>query len=113
MIRLIIILVILILILSYFNVDIQTIAESQQSQNNFSYVVNLVKSTFNKYLKEPINYFWKEIFIKLLWNSFVSNMERIRDGQPTDLELMAPRVNYEFEDLYPNNQLQNNLVPVQ
>ncbi len=28
---------------------------------------------------------------KFFWNSFVSNMQRIHDGKPTDWQLAAPR----------------------
>jgi len=49
-------------------------------------------TVWNSYLSQPILYFWHNIFIDLLWNSFIDNMERIRDGQPTTIEELAPQL---------------------
>jgi len=92
LVRLILIILILILVLSYFNVDIRSIVEAPQTQDNLGYVFGWVILVWDEYLSTPVLYFWNNIFIDLLWESFVSNMERIKRGEPHDFELYAPRV---------------------
>ena len=41
----------------------------------------------------PLLIFGTTFFVDIFWKSFVNNMERIRDGQPTDYETSAPSVN--------------------
>jgi len=89
-----IILIIVIIVLSAFNIDIKSIVESEQAQSNFSYVWNFAKIVWYDYLSDPVTYFWNNIFISLLWTSFVDNMERIKAGEPTSLMLDAPRVDF-------------------
>lgn len=92
LIKFIILIVILIIVLSYFNIDIRGIIETPQTQENLSYVWGVVIFVWTEYLSSPVLYFWNNIFIDLLWESFVSNLERIKAGEPHDFELNAPRV---------------------
>ena len=102
-IKLILIIIALVLVLSFFGVDIKSAAESPQTQKNIAYVVGIGKSVWDKYLSKPILYFWQNIFIDLLWESFVSNMKRIKQGEPTDLQLMAPFV--PIQDTFPAEEV--------
>lgn len=77
---------IIILALSYFNVNIKSIAESPTGQENINYVQGSVKDLWNTYLAKPASYLWNDVVVKIFWKSFISNMERIRDGQPTDFD---------------------------
>ena len=85
--------VILILVLSYFKISVKSVVESPTGQENISYIGGGTVSLWDRYLKEPASYLWNDVFIKIFWASFINNMERIRDGQPTDFELNAPGVN--------------------
>lgn len=80
------------LVIGYFNIDLQETVESPTNQKNYSYIRTKGAMIWDKYLEKPVKYFWNNIFINLLWNTFVSNFERMRDGQPTDFELNAPYV---------------------
>ena len=91
-IKLIVLFVILILIISYFGIDLRAIVESPETQGNLGYVWGLVVTVWHGYLERPILYFWNNIFVDLLWESFVSNLERIKDGAPHDFILNAPSV---------------------
>ena len=84
---------IVILVLSYFKISVRSVVESPTGQDNISYVGGGTRSLWNDYLKQPAAYLWNDIFVKIFWQSFVNNMERIRDGQPTDYEINAPTVN--------------------
>ena len=84
--------VVLILVLSYFNISLRVIVENPTTKDNFSYVGDHSRSLWDDYLKKPVTNFWDEIVIKIFWASFISNMERVRDGKPTDFDLAAPKV---------------------
>jgi hypothetical protein len=86
----IILILIAVIILSYFGFDLRSIVESDTSQGNLSYLWGLGVTTWNSYLAQPVLYFWHNIFIDLLWDSFVENMQRIKAGQSTTIEDMSP-----------------------
>ena len=83
--------VIVILALSYYKISIKQVVESPTGQENIHYVKDNAKTVWDKYLKDPANYLWNEIFLKIFWVSFINNMERIRDGKATDFEKFAPK----------------------
>ncbi len=86
---LIILAFIVILILSYFNVSIKSVVQSPTGQENIQYVGGGAKSFWQTYLEEPAAYLWNDVWVKIFWKGFISNMERIRDGQPTDFDKAA------------------------
>ena|ERR1051326_5550861 len=83
---LLILAVIVVLVLGYFHISIKAVVENPTSQDNINYVGGGARSLWLTYLEAPFTYFWNEIVIKIFWKSFINNMERIRDGQPTDLD---------------------------
>ncbi len=85
-IRFILLIVGLVLVLSYFNVDIRGIIEAPQTQDNISYVTGAVVYIWDTYLSNPVLYFWNNIFLSLLWSSFTANLENIKNGQPTSFQ---------------------------
>lgn len=93
-IRLILIIIILLIVLGFFGVDIENIVESELVQKNLNYVFGFAITIWSDYLMDPITYFWQNIFIDLLWSSFVSNMERIKAGEPHDFIRNAPSVDF-------------------
>ncbi len=92
LIKWIILIVIAVIVLSYFGFDLRAIIESDRTQNNLGYLWGLGVTVWNEYLSRPVLYFWNNIFIDLLWNSFVENMERIKAGQATTIEEMVPQL---------------------
>ncbi|MEK7088909.1 MAG: hypothetical protein AAB913_02145 [Patescibacteria group bacterium] len=84
---------ILILVLSYFKISVKSVVESPEAQDNISYVGGGTRNLWNDYFKKPVSYLWNDIFVNIFWASFINNMERIRDGKPTDYELAAPVIN--------------------
>ncbi|PIR68611.1 hypothetical protein COU49_00085 [Candidatus Nomurabacteria bacterium CG10_big_fil_rev_8_21_14_0_10_35_16] len=83
---------ILILVLSYFNISVRGVVESPTTQDNINYVSTSSKSFWDKYLKDPASYLWNDVWIEIFWQGFINNMERIRDGKPTDFDEAAPNV---------------------
>ena len=82
--------ILVILVLSYFHISIQAVVESPDAQGNLHYVGRATESIWEHYLERPLHYLWYDVFIAIFWQSFINNMERIRDGQKTDYELYAP-----------------------
>ncbi|HEY4486861.1 MAG TPA: hypothetical protein VJB70_03985 [Candidatus Paceibacterota bacterium] len=92
LIKLVIIIIVAILVLSYFSIDIRGVVESPQSQANFGYVGAWVSTIWNTYLARPFSYLWNDIFIDLLWESFTDNLEKIKRGEPHDFNQNPPQV---------------------
>lgn len=84
----------LILVLSYYNISIRSVVESPTGQDNLNYVGGTSRSVWNDYLKAPAHYLWRDIWINIFWKSFINNMERIRDGKPTDFDDSAPKIDF-------------------
>ncbi len=88
----IIIFIIFIMIMSYFGIDLRAIVESPASQGNLGYIWSLSSTVWNNYLKSPVLYFWNNIFINLLWNSFIDSLDRIKNVQPSSLKINVPKI---------------------
>lgn len=85
------------MVLSYFNINIRSVAENPTTQENINYVRGETKSFWTTYLAEPASYLWNDIWVDIFWATFVSNMERIRDGKPTDLDDASKDIQVEQE----------------
>ena len=78
-----------ILVLSYFNISIKSVVESPTGQENINYVGGGTKNIWNDYLAKPAAYLWNDVWVNIFWKGFINNMERIRDGKPTDYDNAA------------------------
>ncbi len=86
------VLVILILVgLGMFGINIEEdVAQNEDVQDNVSYVWTGAVNFWNQYLAEPARHLWNDIFVGLIWDSFMLNMQRLREGQsPTSFELQG------------------------
>ena len=86
--------VIAIIVLSYFNISIKAVVESPQAKDNFTYVGSTSRSLWNDYLAKPVHDILNSDVVKFFWNAFVSNMQSIHDGKPTDFQKFAPTVQF-------------------
>jgi|SRR3989344_7149675 len=84
--------IIIIMALGYFNISLKAVVESPTGQENVIYVKDSAKSFWTRYLAEPAEYLWKDVWVNIFWKGFISNMERLRDGKPTDLDNAAQRI---------------------
>ena len=82
LVRLIILIVIALLVLSYFNIDIKSTVEKPQTQQNVGYVKGVALNVWNNFLSKPVLYFWNNIFVGLLWSAFQNNIDLIKKGKP-------------------------------
>jgi len=81
--------IIIVLALSYFHISIKAVVESPTGQENINYVGGGAKNLWTTYLAEPASYIWNDVWVKIFWRPFISNMEKIGKGQPTDLDKAA------------------------
>ena len=86
----IIIIVIALLILSYYGFSLKSLVDSPTTQDNFSYAATTTVSFWNKYLERPANYLWNDVFIDLIWNPAIDNLSKIKSNQPTDIQNNTP-----------------------
>jgi flagellar assembly factor FliW len=91
-IKMVILIVIALLILSYFGFNLRDTVESPTTQSNFSYAKMIVVNIWNDYLKRPAKYLWNEVFIKLIWNTAVENLLRLKTPQQSTINDQAPLV---------------------
>ncbi len=92
LIKIIIIIIIFLLVLSYLGINLRSIIESESFQNNWNYAREGVKYIWQSYLSNPAKYLWYNVFIDLIWESFIDNMERIKDGQELKVIENAPQM---------------------
>ena len=78
--------------LSFFGISLEAIVNSPAGQENFSYVQEIMINVWNNYLKKPVMYLWKDIFLDLIWNPAINNLTKIRDGEPDSLRSSAPTI---------------------
>lgn len=83
MIRLLVVAILLLVILGLLGVSVQhDIVENSGVQENTSYVSTGIASFVTTYLAAPFGFLWNEVMVGILWNTFVENMERLRNGEP-------------------------------
>lgn len=79
--------VILIFLLSYFNISIKAIVESPAGQENIEYITGGTRNLWVEYLREPTMHVWNDIWLKLFWRPFLESMQGLKNGLPGGFEL--------------------------
>jgi hypothetical protein len=86
------VIIILILVgLGMLGVNVEEdIAGNEEVRSNVSYVWSGVVNFWNNYLAGPASYLWNDIFVGLIWESFIVNMQALTNGEsPTNFELQG------------------------
>lgn len=78
--RTIIIIVIALLVISYFGINLRQVATSPTSESNFSYVWGGVVYVWDNYLEVPVTDAY-HFFITYIWDPSIADIERINAGQ--------------------------------
>ncbi len=84
-INMIILVVVVILVLSYFGYNLRSIVNSPNTQDNFSYVGGSVVDIWNNFLKTPATYLYG-VFVDLIWKPAITNLTAMKNGQPTNIQ---------------------------
>lgn len=53
----------------FFDFDIQNAVEHEQTQSNYEYIKFHVINFYTTFLMEPLNFFWNEIMINIVWEN--------------------------------------------
>ena len=91
-IKLILLIVVALLVLSYFGFSLRDLINRPVTQDNFGYVASTTTTFWGKYLEKPASYLWNDIFISIIWNPAIDNIKRINKNEPTDIQLNEPKV---------------------
>lgn len=89
LINLIILIIVAILILSYFGYNLRAIVNAPNTQDNFSYVGGGIADLWNNYLSGPATYLWNT-FVNLIWNPAIQNITNMNSGKPTNIQQLPP-----------------------
>ena len=97
-IRWILLIIVGILLLSYFGFDLRGLVEDDQTQSNFSFiwefladVWDFVVNVWETYVQEPAGYIWG--FIKNMWNRWLAPLlETVQSTTPDELLENVPGV---------------------
>ncbi|MEK7641547.1 MAG: hypothetical protein AAB365_00970 [Patescibacteria group bacterium] len=92
LVRTVVIIVIALLVLSYFGFSIRDIVNSPAGRDNFSYAQEVMINVWDNYLKKPVLYLWNDIFLELIWEPAIENLKKIKDGEPDSLRSSAPKI---------------------
>ena len=90
--KLIILIVVALLVLSYFGISLRALVNNPVTQDNISYTASTTVTVWDAYLKKPATYLWNEIFLALIWGPAINNLKNLRDNQPTTIQQDAPVV---------------------
>ncbi len=89
-IKIIILIIIALLILSYFGISLRAVINSPVTQDNISYTTTSSINIWNTYLKKPTAYIWNDIFINLIWNPAINNINNINNIKSSPSILTSP-----------------------
>ena len=83
-IKLILLIVVVILVLSYFGVNLRNVANSDAGQANFSFlketcikVWDWIVNVWQTYLADKASYLWNDVYVKYVWVPFTQSIDKI------------------------------------
>lgn len=94
-IRAILLIIVALLILSYFGLNIREIVNSPAGRDNFSYTQELMIKVWEGYLKKPVSYVWNDVFIELIWEPAIDNLKQMRSGEAHDIQTDSTQIQIE------------------
>jgi len=90
-IRFILLILVAVILLSYFGFDLRSIVEDEQTQSNFAFVGEWVGVVWD-FIRTPALYVWD--FITDVWDRWLSPLlDSIRDTEPSDIIDKTPKLN--------------------
>lgn len=90
-IKLIIIIVIALLVLSYFGFDLEKAVKDPKTQKNFNFVERTVLAIWQNVLKKPVMYVW-HIFVDLIWQPAINNLFKLKNGGNPTFNTLNPNL---------------------
>lgn len=84
--KLAVIVLIGLLVISYMGISVKDVVESPAGQSNFQYIKDISVAVWERYFEKPLTYFYREIWIELMWEPFIEALRDIKNGRPTSIE---------------------------
>lgn len=85
LIQLILLIIIFILIISYFGINIRKIIQSDTGKDNFGFIWNILQQIWgyivliwDKYLSGPVGFIWNGLFVDIIWKNLVQMINQAR-----------------------------------
>ncbi len=72
--------------LGYFGINLRSVVDSETGQENISTIRDTITNVWENYLRDPVLNFWNNIWLPKFWQPFLENMEKIKNGEPTDIQ---------------------------
>ena len=91
-IKIVILIVVGLLVLSYFGISLRNVINAPVTQDNISYTTTATVSVWNTYLKAPATYLWNQIFLELIWNPAIESLKNLKDNKPNQLMQNVPQI---------------------
>ena len=91
-IRTILLIIVALLVISYFGLNIRAIVNSPAGKDNFTYTQEIMINIWNNYLKGPSTYLWNDIFLDLIWVPAIENLQKIKDGGQDSIVEQSPKL---------------------
>jgi hypothetical protein len=98
LIKAIVIIIIAILILSYFGISLRSIINSPTGQENLSFTKQIVWDVWtfavkiwNQYLKKPATFVFDK-FVDLIWTPMIDNLTKMNKGEPVNYQTNTPKL---------------------
>lgn len=77
-----VVIILILVALGMFGVNVEEdVAGNEDVQDNVSYVWTGVVNFWDRYLAGPADYIWNDVFVDLIWESFIVNMQALRNGE--------------------------------
>ena len=86
LVRMVIVIVVILLVISYFGLNLRNLVNAPTTQDNLGYTTGLISTVWNNYLRRPATYLWNNIFINLIWEPAINNLTRMKNGEPTNVQ---------------------------
>jgi amino acid permease len=94
----VIVIIIVLVVFGLLGISVRDdIVENEQVGENVSYVWQITVAVYDNYIKEPLTWFWEEVFVDLIWGAFVGTMNALKDGEDIPATQYAPAPNYQLE----------------
>lgn len=74
LIKMILIIVIALLVISYFGINLRALVNSPTTQDNVTYVASSTVNIWNGYLKVPVTAAW-DLFVQYIWTPAIENLK--------------------------------------
>ncbi|MDE1974893.1 MAG: hypothetical protein KGI49_00030 [Patescibacteria group bacterium] len=82
LIKMIVIIVVALLVLSYFGINLRNLVSSPTNQDNVTYIASTTVSIWDSYLKVPAGFAW-DIFVNYIWDPAFQGLVDLKNGRPT------------------------------